>query len=100
MFSFILVRSNSARPLGRSRRPENPRRRGASQAWNACPSVASPFVRYEHDDLSYELRCRLVIGADGPLYLLHNIAQKGRFTGTDRQAKFLAVATAWPAHSD
>ena len=108
-----------------------------------------PVVRYEHDDIVYELRCRLVVGADGRvstvrrrvgielhqttprtmcggmlvdglhawpadqfsvgtegdllyfvfprgnglvrLYLLHDIAQKGRFTGPDRQAEFLAA---------
>jgi 2-polyprenyl-6-methoxyphenol hydroxylase-like FAD-dependent oxidoreductase len=106
----------------------------------------SPMVRYEHDDVLHELRCRLVVAADGRmstvrrqlgielhqttprtmaggmlvddlrswparqlsigtegdllyfvfprangrarLYLLHDIAQKGRFTGPDRQAKF------------
>jgi 2-polyprenyl-6-methoxyphenol hydroxylase-like FAD-dependent oxidoreductase len=109
----------------------------------------APVVRYEHDDIVYELRCRLVVGADGRmstvrrrlgielhqttprtrcggmlveglhawptnqfsvgtegdlhylvfpranglarLYLLHDIAQKGRFTGPDRQAEFLAA---------
>jgi 2-polyprenyl-6-methoxyphenol hydroxylase-like FAD-dependent oxidoreductase len=109
----------------------------------------APVVRYEHDDVIHELRCRLVIAADGRmstvrrqlgielhqttprtlaggmlvddlrswparqvsigtegdllyfvfprahgrtrLYLLHDIAQKGRFTGTDRQMKFLAA---------
>ncbi len=107
----------------------------------------APVVRYEHDDVGHELRCRLVIGADGRmstvrrqlgiglhqttprtmaggmlvdglhawpahqfsigtegdlgylvfprangrarLYLGHDIAQKGRFAGPDRQAKFL-----------
>jgi 2-polyprenyl-6-methoxyphenol hydroxylase-like FAD-dependent oxidoreductase len=109
----------------------------------------APLVRYTHDDISYELGCRLVVGADGRtstvrrqagielhqttprtmcggmlvddlhdwpvhqislgtegdlhyyvfprangrarLYLLHDIAQKGRFTGPDRQAKFLTA---------
>jgi 2-polyprenyl-6-methoxyphenol hydroxylase-like FAD-dependent oxidoreductase len=109
----------------------------------------TPVVRYEHDDVAYELRCRLVVGADGRmstvrrrvgielrqtrartmcggmlveglhawpadqlsigtegdllyfvfprangrvrLYLLHDIAQKGRFAGPDRQAEFLAA---------
>ncbi|MGB7795523.1 MAG: FAD-dependent monooxygenase [Pseudonocardiaceae bacterium] len=108
-----------------------------------------PMVRYEHDDVIYELRCQLVVGADGRmstvrrrlgvdlhqttprtmlggmlvddlhawpanqfsvgtegdllyfvfprangrarLYLLHDIAQKGRFTGPDRQTEFLAT---------
>jgi len=109
----------------------------------------SPVVRYQHDHRAHELRCRLVVGADGPmstvrrrvgielhqtaprimmggmlvkgldawpahqfsigtegdllyyifpranglarLYLGHDIAQKGRFTGPDRQAEFLAA---------
>ncbi len=109
----------------------------------------SPVVRYRHDDLAHELRCRLVVGADGRmspirrrvgielhqttprimiggmlikgldawpahqfslgtegdllyfifpranglarLYLGHDIAQKGRFTGPDRHAEFLAA---------
>jgi 2-polyprenyl-6-methoxyphenol hydroxylase-like FAD-dependent oxidoreductase len=109
----------------------------------------APVVRYEHDDIIYELRCRLVVGADGRmstvrrqlglelhqttprtmgggmlvddlhawpadqfslgtegdlyyllfprahgrarLYLLHDIAQKGRFAGPDRRAKFLTA---------
>jgi 2-polyprenyl-6-methoxyphenol hydroxylase-like FAD-dependent oxidoreductase len=109
----------------------------------------APLVRYEHDGVVHELRCRLVVGADGRmstvrrrlgialhqttprtmcagmlvdglrawpahqmsigtegdvlyfvfprangrarLYLLHDIAQKGRFAGPDRQAKFLAT---------
>jgi 2-polyprenyl-6-methoxyphenol hydroxylase-like FAD-dependent oxidoreductase len=25
----------------------------------------APVVRYEHDDVAHELRCRLVVGADG-----------------------------------
>ncbi|MBV8996105.1 MAG: FAD-dependent monooxygenase [Pseudonocardiales bacterium] len=108
-----------------------------------------PVVRYEHDDIIHELRCRLVVGADGRmstvrrqlgiklhqttprtlcggmlvddlhawpadqlslgtegglhyyvfprangrarLYLLHDIAQKGRFAGPDRHAKFLTA---------
>jgi 2-polyprenyl-6-methoxyphenol hydroxylase-like FAD-dependent oxidoreductase len=108
-----------------------------------------PVVRYERDDITYELRCRLVVGADGRmstvrrqlgfklhqttprtmcggmlvddlyawpaaqlsegtegdlhyyvlprangrarLYLLHDIAQKGRFAGPDRHAKFLTA---------
>jgi 2-polyprenyl-6-methoxyphenol hydroxylase-like FAD-dependent oxidoreductase len=108
-----------------------------------------PVVRYEHDDTIHELRCRLVVGADGRmstvrrqlriklhqtvprtmcggmlvddlhawpadqfsigtegglhyfvfprangrarLYLLHDIAQKGRFTGPDRHMKFLTA---------
>ena len=106
-----------------------------------------PVVLYEHDDIIHELRCRLVVGADGRmstvrrqvgiklhqttprtmcggmlvddlhawpadqlsegtegdlhyfvlprangrarLYLLHDIAQKGRFAGPDRHARFL-----------
>jgi 2-polyprenyl-6-methoxyphenol hydroxylase-like FAD-dependent oxidoreductase len=106
----------------------------------------APVVRYKHDDVLHELRCRLVVAADGRmstvrrqlgielhqttprtiaggmlvddlrswparqlsigtegdllyfvfprtngrarLYLLHDIAQKGRFTGPDRQVKF------------
>jgi 2-polyprenyl-6-methoxyphenol hydroxylase-like FAD-dependent oxidoreductase len=106
----------------------------------------APVVRYQHDDVLHELRCRLVVAADGRmstvrrqlgielhqttprtiaggmlvddlrswparqlsigtegdllyfvfprakgrarLYLLHDIAQKGRFTGPDRQVKF------------
>ncbi|MDT7712750.1 MAG: hypothetical protein QOG46_1439 [Pseudonocardiales bacterium] len=109
----------------------------------------SPVVRYRLDDAVHELRCRLVVGADGRmsavrrrvgialhqtaprimmggmlikgldawpahqfsvgtegdlfyyilprahglarLYLGHDIAQKGRFTGPDRQAEFLAA---------
>jgi len=109
----------------------------------------APVVRYEHDGIGYELRCRLIVGADGRmstvrrqlcielhqttprilgggmlvdgldawpadqysvgtegdllyyvfprakgrarLYLLHDIAQKGRFAGPDRQANFLAA---------
>jgi 2-polyprenyl-6-methoxyphenol hydroxylase-like FAD-dependent oxidoreductase len=109
----------------------------------------APMVRYEHDGINHEQRCRLVVGADGRmstvrrqlgielhhtiprtmcggmlvdglqawpanqfsvgteddllyfvfprgnglvrLYLLHDIAQKGRFTGPDRQAEFLAA---------
>lgn len=109
----------------------------------------APVVRYEHDDVAHELRCRVVVGADGRmstvrrrlgielnqttprimiggmlidglhawpahqfsigtegdllyfvfprtnglarLYLGHDIAQKGRFTGPDRQAEFLAA---------
>ena len=109
----------------------------------------APVVRYEHDDVAHELRCRLIVGADGRmstvrrqlgaalhqttprtlgggmlvdglvawpaqqvsvgtegdllylvfprangrarLYLLHDIAQRGRFSGPDRQAKFLAA---------
>jgi 2-polyprenyl-6-methoxyphenol hydroxylase-like FAD-dependent oxidoreductase len=109
----------------------------------------TPVVRYKHDDVTDELRCRLVVGADGRmstvrrrlgielrqtrartmaggmlveglhawpadqlsigtegdllyfvfprangrvrLYLLHDIAQKGRFAGPDRQAEFLAA---------
>jgi 2-polyprenyl-6-methoxyphenol hydroxylase-like FAD-dependent oxidoreductase len=109
----------------------------------------APVVRYEHDDVFHELRCRLVIAADGRmstvrrqlgidlhqttprtiaggmlvddlrswparqlligtegdllyfvfprtngrarLYLLHDIAQKGRFTGPDRHVKFQAA---------
>jgi len=109
----------------------------------------APVVRYEHDDILYELRCRLVVGADGRmstvrrqlgielhqttprtmaggmlvddlhdwpahqfsigtegdlhyfvfprahgrarLYLLHDIAQQGRFAGPDRHAKFLTA---------
>jgi 2-polyprenyl-6-methoxyphenol hydroxylase-like FAD-dependent oxidoreductase len=109
----------------------------------------APVVRYEHDDVAHELRCRLVVGADGRmstvrrqlgielrqtrprtmsggmlvdglhtwpahqlslgteddlhylvfprangrvrLYLLHDIAQQGRFAGPDRQARFLAA---------
>ena len=109
----------------------------------------APVVRYEHDGVVYELRCRLVVGADGRmstvrrrlgialhqttpramcggmlvdglhawpanqlsvgtegdllysvfpqangrarLYLSHDIAQKGRFAGPDRQAEFLAT---------
>ncbi|HEX4103270.1 MAG TPA: FAD-dependent oxidoreductase [Pseudonocardiaceae bacterium] len=109
----------------------------------------APVVRYEQDDVAYELRCRLVVGADGRmskvrrrlgielhqttprimiggmlidglhawpahqfslgtegdllyyvfpranglarLYLGHDIAQKGRFTGPDREAEFLAA---------
>ncbi|OKI00945.1 monooxygenase [Streptomyces sp. CB02923] len=106
-----------------------------------------PHVRYEHNDLEYEVACRLVVGADGRmstvrrqldigltqtppnslgggmlvenlddwpvnvtsvgtegdllyfvfprengrarLYLLHDVAQKGRFTGPDRHTDFL-----------
>lgn len=109
----------------------------------------APVVRYEHDDVLHELRCRLVVAADGRtstvrrqlgielhqttprtmaggmlvddlrswparqlsigtegdllyfvfprtngrtrLYLLHDIAQKGRFTGPDRHVKFQAA---------
>ena len=109
----------------------------------------TPVVRYEHNGVADELRCRLVVGADGRmstvrrqlgielrqtgartmgggmlveglhawpadqlsigtegdllyfvfprangrvrLYLLHDIAQKGRFAGPDRQAEFLAA---------
>ena len=109
----------------------------------------SPVIRYEHDDLAYDVSCRLVVGADGRmstvrrqlgialeqttprtllggmlvdelnswpadqvslgtegdlhyllfprshgrarLYLLHDIAQKGRFAGPTRQADFLAA---------
>jgi 2-polyprenyl-6-methoxyphenol hydroxylase-like FAD-dependent oxidoreductase len=109
----------------------------------------APVVRYEHGDVAHELRCRLVVGADGRmstvrrrlgvklhqttprtmaggmlvdglhawpahqlsfgtegdlfflicprangrarLYLLHDIAQKGRFAGPDRQTEFLAA---------
>lgn len=109
----------------------------------------APVVRYEHDGVVYELRCRLVVGADGRmstvrrrlgialhqttprtmcggmlvdglhawpanqlsvgtegdvhysvfpqangrarLYLVHDIAQKGRFAGPERQAEFLAT---------
>ncbi|MBP2327233.1 2-polyprenyl-6-methoxyphenol hydroxylase-like FAD-dependent oxidoreductase [Kibdelosporangium banguiense] len=108
---------------------------------------AHPSVRYEHNDVEYEISCRLIVGADGRmstvrrqlgipivqtppnslgggllvdelydwpvdvtsigtegdllyfvfpriggkarLYLLHDTAQKGRFTGPDRQQKFL-----------
>ncbi|MGH3768554.1 MAG: FAD-dependent oxidoreductase [Pseudonocardiaceae bacterium] len=108
-----------------------------------------PVVRYAHDDVVHELRCRLVVGADGRmstvrrrlgielhqttprimiggmlvkglnawpahqfslgtegdlryyvfpranglarLYLGHDIAQKGRFAGPDREAEFLAA---------
>ncbi|MBV9057607.1 MAG: FAD-dependent monooxygenase [Pseudonocardiales bacterium] len=25
----------------------------------------APVVRYEHDDIAHELRCRLIVGADG-----------------------------------
>ncbi|MCX2951523.1 FAD-dependent oxidoreductase [Lentzea sp. NEAU-D7] len=107
----------------------------------------APVVRYEHDDVVHELRCRLIVGADGRtsavrgqlgitlhqtkprtmcggllvddlhawpadqlsegtegdlhyfvlprkngrarLYLLHDIAQKGRFAGPDRDERFL-----------
>jgi 2-polyprenyl-6-methoxyphenol hydroxylase-like FAD-dependent oxidoreductase len=109
----------------------------------------SPTIRYEHDDIAHDVRCRLIVGADGRmssvrrqlgielehstprtllggmlvdqlhswpvdqfslgtegdlhylifprphgrvrLYLLHDIAQKGRFTGPQRQADFLAA---------
>jgi 2-polyprenyl-6-methoxyphenol hydroxylase-like FAD-dependent oxidoreductase len=109
----------------------------------------APVVRYQHEDIVYELRCRLVVGADGRmstirrqlgitlhqttprtmgggmlvdglhawpahqyslgtegdllyfvfprangrarLYLLHDIAQKGRFAGPDRQREFLTA---------
>ncbi len=112
-------------------------------------SEPSPTVRYEHDDVEYEISCRLVVGADGRqstvrrqlgirllqttprtlgggllvddvyawpanrvsigtegdllflvfpraagrvrLYLLHDIAQKGRFAGPDRHNEFLAA---------
>jgi 2-polyprenyl-6-methoxyphenol hydroxylase-like FAD-dependent oxidoreductase len=108
-----------------------------------------PMVRYVHDDRVHELRCRLVVGADGRtstvrsqlgialhqttprtrcggllvddlhawpadqlsegtegdlhyyvlprangrarLYLLHDIAQKGRFAGSDRHERFLTA---------
>jgi 2-polyprenyl-6-methoxyphenol hydroxylase-like FAD-dependent oxidoreductase len=108
-----------------------------------------PVVRYEYDGLVHELRCRLVVGADGRtstvrrqlgielhqttprtmcggmlvddlhawpadqlsegtegdlhyyvlprangrarLYLLHDIAQKGRFAGPDRHERFLTA---------
>ncbi|MFC8247969.1 NAD(P)/FAD-dependent oxidoreductase [Streptomyces chartreusis] len=108
---------------------------------------ADPVVRYEHNDLEYEVPCRLVVGADGRmstvrrqlgigltqtppnslgggmlvedlhdwpvnvtsvgtegdllyfvfpreggrarLYLLHDVAQKGRFTGPNRHTDFL-----------
>ncbi|MFJ1792329.1 NAD(P)/FAD-dependent oxidoreductase [Kitasatospora griseola] len=108
---------------------------------------ADPRVRYEHNDLEYEVDCRLVVGADGRmstvrrqlgigltqtppnslgggmlvenldawpgnvtsigtegdllyfvfpregararLYLLHDVAQKGRFSGPNRHAEFL-----------
>jgi 2-polyprenyl-6-methoxyphenol hydroxylase-like FAD-dependent oxidoreductase len=108
---------------------------------------SNPSVRYEFDDVEYEVPCRLVVGADGRmstvrrqlgipltqtppnslgggllvedlhdwpvnttsigtegdllyfvfpregararLYLLHDVAQKGRFAGPDRQRKFL-----------
>lgn len=108
-----------------------------------------PVVRYEHDDVVHELRCRLIVGADGRtstvrgqlgitlhqtrprtmcggllvddlhawpadqlsegtegdlhyfvlprgdgrarLYLLHDIAQKGRFAGPDRNERFLSA---------
>ncbi|MBB5957308.1 2-polyprenyl-6-methoxyphenol hydroxylase-like FAD-dependent oxidoreductase [Saccharothrix tamanrassetensis] len=108
-----------------------------------------PVVRYAHDDRVHELRCRLVVGADGRtstvrsrlgitlhqsaprtmcggllvddlhdwpadqlsegteadlhyyvlprangrarLYLLHDIAQKGRFAGPDRNERFLTA---------
>ncbi|MBG0855465.1 FAD-dependent monooxygenase [Streptomyces spinoverrucosus] len=107
----------------------------------------APSVRYEHNDVEYEVPCRLVVGADGRmstvrrqlgigltqtppnslgggmlvedlhawpvnvtsvgtegdllyfvfpreggrarLYLLHDVAQKGRFTGPNRHAEFL-----------
>lgn len=107
----------------------------------------NPSVRYEHDDVEYEVSCRLVVGADGRmstvrrqlgipitqtppnslgggllvdnlhawpanttsigtegdllyfvfpraegrarLYLLHDVAQKGRFAGPDRHEEFL-----------
>lgn len=110
---------------------------------------AAPLVRYVHGDVVHELRCRLVVGADGRmstvrrqagvalhqttprtmcggmlvdgldawpagqlaegtegdlhyyvlprengrarLYLLHDIAQKGRFAGPDRHARFLTA---------
>jgi 2-polyprenyl-6-methoxyphenol hydroxylase-like FAD-dependent oxidoreductase len=106
-----------------------------------------PSVRYEHNEVEYELACRLVVGADGRtstvrrqlsvplvqtppnslgggllvddlydwpvdttsigtegdllyfvfpraggrarLYLLHDVAQRGRFSGPDRQREFL-----------
>jgi 2-polyprenyl-6-methoxyphenol hydroxylase-like FAD-dependent oxidoreductase len=109
----------------------------------------APMVRYQQDDVGHELRCRLVVGADGRvstvrrrlgielhqttprtmcggmlvdglyawpvnqfsvgtegdllyfvfprangrvrLYLLHDITQKGRFTGPDRETEFLAA---------
>ncbi|MHA6629447.1 FAD-dependent oxidoreductase [Pseudonocardia sichuanensis] len=109
----------------------------------------APVVRYEHDDVLHELRCRLVVGADGRmstvrrrlgiplqqtvprtmgggmlvddlhswpsergalgteddllyfvfpraggrvrLYFVHDIAQRGRFAGPDREAAFLAA---------
>lgn len=108
-----------------------------------------PLVRYVHEDVVHELRCRLVVGADGRmstvrrqagvglhqttprtmcggmlvdgldawpagqlaegtegdlhyyvlprkhgrarLYLLHGIAQKGRFAGPDRHTRFLTA---------
>ncbi|MEU2793433.1 NAD(P)/FAD-dependent oxidoreductase [Streptomyces sp. NPDC007100] len=107
----------------------------------------NPSVRYEYNDVEYEVSCRIVVGADGRmstvrrqlgiglrqtppnslgggmlvedlhdwpvnvtsigtegdllyfvfprdgararLYLLHDVAQKGRFSGPDRQAEFL-----------
>lgn len=107
----------------------------------------NPSVRYEYNDVEYEVSCRIVVGADGRmstvrrqlgiglrqtppnslgggmlvedlhdwpvnvtsigtegdllyfvfprdgararLYLLHDVAQKGRFAGPDRQAEFL-----------
>jgi len=110
---------------------------------------ASPSIRYEHDDLVYDVSCRLVVGADGRmssvrrqlgmaleqttprtmcggmlvdglhswpsnqlamgtegdlhylffpraggrarLYLLHSIAQKGRFAGPAREVDFLTA---------
>jgi 2-polyprenyl-6-methoxyphenol hydroxylase-like FAD-dependent oxidoreductase len=110
---------------------------------------ASPSIRYEHDDLVYDVSCRLVVGADGRmstvrrqlgipleqttprtmcggmlidelhswpsnqvamgtegdlhylffprpagrarLYLLHDIAQKGRFAGPGREVDFLTA---------
>ncbi|PWS50855.1 monooxygenase [Streptomyces sp. FT05W] len=108
---------------------------------------ANPVVRYEYDDVEYDVPCRMIVGADGRtstvrrqlgvsltqtppnslgggmlvedlhdwpvnvtsigtegdllyfvfpregararLYLLHDVAQKGRFSGPNRQADFL-----------
>jgi len=115
----------------------------------AVSAGASPSISYEHDDLVYDVSCRLVVGADGRmstvrrqlgigleqttprtmcggmlvdelhawpsdqvsvgtegdlhylffpraggrarLYLLHDVAQKGRFAGPAREVDFLTA---------
>jgi flavin-dependent dehydrogenase len=61
----------------------------------------SPVVRYQHDHRAHELRCRLVVGADGPMSTvrrrvgieLHQTAPRIMMGGM-----LVKGLDAWPAH--